>query len=447
MPTAEDLLPPPVSTRSRLYSLAPIGIGTPDVESLESYTTRLAWLHGVNPGVLMAREITRLVDPTDCETTEYRKVPGRGHTISSVGLAAERWVNALEQLTLRSDLRLLTLQPWRRVLAGHGLARKAKAWCPHCLEEDAVPYDRLAWTLGAVRACARHRVRLSERCPECEAKLPSRGYTAKPGFCSKCSSGLARPKSQAHEDGAPDDALERAVANAAGLGKLLAVGDQGHLVGPERVWKAVPELRRLCKLQRVPLRWGRDKKAAARLAANPSLAESGLAPDDRVPVLASMFLICENAGVSLYDFLITPLDALVVHPKRVADRVRGTGRHRSSADVVVPKLRRFVEERQEPPPPLLTVAKMLGASASTLRCFAPELCRIVVDRHREHILSIARERRQRLRDEVWRVASGLKSAGSPPKEAVVAKLLEQPGAMRDPVARQALRDFIAENGA
>src|SRR2546426_11940697 len=46
--------PPP---RSRLYSLEPIGIGTPEVESLSSYLNRLAQAHCVTVTTLMAHEL------------------------------------------------------------------------------------------------------------------------------------------------------------------------------------------------------------------------------------------------------------------------------------------------------------------------------------------------------------------------------------------------------
>ncbi len=37
--------------RSRLYCLAPLGMGTVEIESLTSYIQRLAWAYRVNPRV------------------------------------------------------------------------------------------------------------------------------------------------------------------------------------------------------------------------------------------------------------------------------------------------------------------------------------------------------------------------------------------------------------
>lgn len=46
-----------VPPRSRLYSLEPLGIGTPYVESLTGYVSRLADAHAVSIGNLVGREL------------------------------------------------------------------------------------------------------------------------------------------------------------------------------------------------------------------------------------------------------------------------------------------------------------------------------------------------------------------------------------------------------
>lgn len=443
MATADDLLPPAVSPRSRLYSLAPIGIGTPDVESLESYTIRLAWLHGVTPGFLMTREIARLIDPIGAESVGVQEVPFGNHTINGAGMGAERWVNALEQLTLRSDLTLLTLRPWREAFPKTGLNRRSKAWCPHCFDEDTEPYDRLLWAVGVVTACPKHQVFLTEACPHCSSKLPIRAYTARPGFCVRCSLSLAQPFTGVPSKVADYDSLRRAIRNAAQVGALLAVADHHNIPRAARIFTGLPALRRLCKLQGVLLNWRRHKRIKKRRDADSLFPAECFAWKPQRTSLESLLDICENAGVSLFDFMTSPVETLKVCPKQLPPR---TKRKPAVADpeVFLPKLRRIVESNNNPPPPLISVSRAINVRVWTLRQFAPELCRTVVERYRIHIRSVARDRRQRLRDEVWEAASRLKEAGSPLREGLVAKALTQPGAMRDPVARQALRDFTAQ---
>ncbi len=56
-----DVTPLPMLPRSTLYALVPIGMGTPLVESLTSYITRLAEAHSVFSGLLMQKVIVPLV--------------------------------------------------------------------------------------------------------------------------------------------------------------------------------------------------------------------------------------------------------------------------------------------------------------------------------------------------------------------------------------------------
>ena len=49
---------PTMPARSRLYSLAPMGVGSAQVESVTSYVMRLANAHAVFPGTLVRAEIS-----------------------------------------------------------------------------------------------------------------------------------------------------------------------------------------------------------------------------------------------------------------------------------------------------------------------------------------------------------------------------------------------------
>jgi len=52
-PQSDEAAPP----RSRLYNLEPVGIGTPEVESLGSYINRLAQAHCVTVSALLKHEL------------------------------------------------------------------------------------------------------------------------------------------------------------------------------------------------------------------------------------------------------------------------------------------------------------------------------------------------------------------------------------------------------
>jgi hypothetical protein len=53
--------------RSRLYSLTPVGIGTPQVESLSGYIARLAEAHVLSVGDMVGRESATRVSRPCCK--------------------------------------------------------------------------------------------------------------------------------------------------------------------------------------------------------------------------------------------------------------------------------------------------------------------------------------------------------------------------------------------
>src|SRR6516225_9309812 len=91
-----DLAPRPLRPRSRLYSPAPAGMGTPFVESLSGYVIRLAEAHAVSTGDLVRSELSRHITPP---LVFYSNDP------NGLEERAARWVCAVETSTLRSDLR------------------------------------------------------------------------------------------------------------------------------------------------------------------------------------------------------------------------------------------------------------------------------------------------------------------------------------------------------
>jgi len=188
-------LPPP----SRLYALEPIGIGTPWVESLSGYITRLAEAHCVSAGVLFSKEIDALTCKGNIFTFRIEENAGYStHTINGRGGPARDFVRALESLTHRSDLRYLTLLSWADVLPHQGgLQRRARCWCVQCLhmwKAQAKPvYEPLLWTLKPVTLCPLHQQPLSFVCPFCKLQNGVLDPGTRPGHCSRCKQWLAPP--------------------------------------------------------------------------------------------------------------------------------------------------------------------------------------------------------------------------------------------------------------
>jgi hypothetical protein len=147
-----NLTLPICQPRSRLYSLQPIGIGTPHVESLTGYVARLADAHCVQPGSLIAREFTSLVKQPNGQTYLHG-MSSRTEALNGSGQMALEFVQTLERLTLRDDLYYLTLLLWAEVIPARGLLRRIRAWCPSCYEEwqtnSQTVYEPLLWDAGS----------------------------------------------------------------------------------------------------------------------------------------------------------------------------------------------------------------------------------------------------------------------------------------------------------
>lgn len=209
-----NLAPPALPPRSRLYRLEPIGVGTPDVESLTGYITRLAAAHSVDAGTLFREELVPLFNRSYLLTPEGKPVPSALvfvktiHALNGMSRGAEAWVSALETLTCFDHLRHLTLLGWKDVLTLRSLTRTKRAWCPDCFTEQRDQrqpmYDALAWTLNYVAVCVRHRRRLETLCPRCGKWSALLTGKARAGYCFHCQAWLG---SSAAARGEADDGL------------------------------------------------------------------------------------------------------------------------------------------------------------------------------------------------------------------------------------------------
>lgn len=189
-PDAATGIPP----RSVLHALEPIGLGTPEVESLTSYFCRLANSHSCTTNDL-AKFVIERIEPDRWNTYQMIFEKGRfvwyERSISGLGESALSWVSVLTALTGVSTLQQLTLLPLRDCVAAKGLMATQARWCPQCFAEDQAcghqPYFRLAWDIGINKTCVRHGVRLTARCPHCEASNVRHSATyVVPGWCTAC---------------------------------------------------------------------------------------------------------------------------------------------------------------------------------------------------------------------------------------------------------------------
>jgi hypothetical protein len=200
-----DLEMPDIPKRSLLYCLKPVGIGTPQVESLSGYVARLAEAHDLSVGNLVGRKpFSNARSGLYRRTTFFHSRPkshvfhAADYDINGMCRKACKWIGVFQEATHRQDLCRLTLVPLTKVISGMFRLRKRRAWCPSCYHEDrksGLVYERLLWAIKIVAACPFHLRPLEEHCPLCNRRQPALAVSSRPGFCSACGNWLGEPSS------------------------------------------------------------------------------------------------------------------------------------------------------------------------------------------------------------------------------------------------------------
>jgi len=198
--------------RSRLYSLKPVGMCTPLVESLTSYISRLANEHCVAVKDLVVRELLPLfgreylLSKEDNNQSAFWK---DASAINSLNPSTFDWANLLISLTLQQDCYFLTMLPWVQVPSPRNLIRRTKAWCSLCYEEwrshNLRIYEPLIWSLEIVAVCKYHQCPLKTRCPHCNHVSFFLAPYAIPGYCSFCKLWLGEVSEQGFQCSVVDD--------------------------------------------------------------------------------------------------------------------------------------------------------------------------------------------------------------------------------------------------
>jgi hypothetical protein len=385
--------PPP---RSRLYSLEPIGVGTPEVESVSSYLNRLAQAHCVTVSALITHELLPHISPQGPSSASRTPPPSRGgprgpgnclaRQIDGLGRTAATWGAGLTALTGRHDLHYLTLLTWRNVLPTRHVFAPLLRWCPACFDERVTTghplYTPLGWKLKPITACVRHQRLLRSRCHACQQRPAAFSGRSRPGYCARCGWWLG---ADGRVDPPPDERLSEeawpwqrwVVTN---LGQLLQAAPR--LACPplaetvaraitayqsQRTAAGMPGLR--VTLGSTRNRFGKWSRGEARMQ------------------IDLLLKFCFHHGISLLQFLTEPPPALppppevAAHPPMV--RIMGTaGWHPKGTNRDV--LRRAMEAalaHAGPPMSLRAMAKRVSLASRTLWYYDPELCQHIVQRY------------------------------------------------------------------
>ncbi len=270
--------------RSILHALAPIGSGTPETESLQSYFCRLAVSHSVSISGL-SREIASIFHWEFRQRREWYS-----GNLNGMGEVATNWSSALSALTGVAHLDQHTLLPWQGVIAQTGFSKHHSHWCSQCFQEDMdsgkAPYFRLAWDINEVNACPNHKTKFQHVCPGCGRPNARHGSAyVTPGWCAHCGAFLGNSKESM---AASPEELWRAIQ----VGQMLACqGNHQPHVELGKAMEAVTEI-----IER--MNSGKYAHFAKRIGLNKSAIHNWL-KGSGTPTLNAYLRIAGTAGIQL----------------------------------------------------------------------------------------------------------------------------------------------------
>ena len=294
---------PVLSSRTRLYRLHPIGLGTGMVESLTGYISRLAAAHAVSAGVLIGKVLRPYHQEQSAAACRYESLLYDSYTLNGISTRAEDWVCFLKELTGCVELHSLTMLAWKEVFSIAGLLRSKAAWCPACYQQWFLQYEQiyepLLWMLRPVTVCHVHRQTLAEICPHCERRPYVLSAKSCPGHCSLCNGWLgANP--ERHTGGSLDNALNLATTVAESVATLLASTATAGRPSAREVFRD--------NLQRCldDLAHGNKNRLRRAAGLDHSTLESWIAGTS-IPSFGKLVGFCYRLEIPIDHFLLKPL--------------------------------------------------------------------------------------------------------------------------------------------
>lgn len=446
-----DLEPVQMPVRSTLYALPPIGVGTAFVESLTSYIARLADAHSVFCGRLVEKAIVPLVpgySPLEQQHGLFRGDGSKSNLVNAEGMRARYAVQALEALTLRTDLRHLTLLFLADVLYVRGLVRHKKAWCPVCYQEwratGQVIYDPLLWVFQEVSVCIRHNQRLQMHCPypDCRHSLQALAWRSLPGYCPFCQRWLGMPKDLTGD--AKDTLTENELAWQQWVSEALET-----VLAVAPTVSAIPRREQISQVLVAIIKQvsGGSIAAFARTLGLAIPHTGQWVRSEKVPQMGMLLQLCYRLGLSVSEMLfhdpttLQPCLRESILPQRLWKHRSGTPIDR---DHIRQELEKVQTSDQHPPLSLAEVARQLGYQESVLYQCHQGACYAIAARYKAYRNLRTEARMQGHREEIRQIALQLRREGVTLTRKHITPHLTPPAIMRNPEIRKLVDEVIRE---
>ena len=429
--------------RSRLNHIIPVAVGTPFVESLTSYITRLTQSHSISISILMTRELAPLLSKYYIQNGSKKGLSTlfhRGAAINSTGELAQLLVDSIEKLTLKQNLSALTLLPFRDFLSSKELLHQTKAWCPNCYEKwrgsKKTIYEPLLWTLKDVEVCSHHNRPLQTVCFNCDRQIPWLHSKSRIGYCPYCDRWLGNSIHTTEIVFSQED-LRRNIWISNTLGELIACSGEPTLVPQkDNIAQAIREIINITHQGNIA--------CFAKSFKLPKNTVWMWYKQKSVPKLKFILNICYCLDISLLSFLKlekAAFESLEINCQKLTNtvRIKRVSPKDFDSEKIENALQTILNSQHIPPPTMKEVAKRLGFDRRIISEHYPELCKAISAKYRRYQNQIRAIKIEECCEEVRQAVSVLHQKGEYPSEARVSRLISQPGYFRYKKVRMALK--------
>ena len=401
-----------------LYSIQPLGQGTPTVENILSYISRLAKCHNLSPEQLLRRFILPQMRPS--LKLANVDIPG----FLGIGVWANDIAEMIQQLTLQTRIEYMTLKPYCNVFPFRGMIRAHKAWCPECyVEQTGDVYDQLVWSVSAIKACSTHGVLLNEECDYCKMPIPWISNSV-PGYCPHCKSWLGVRLSSAATDTLDmrmevmiaenfSEFLEKCQGTQVTFDKNRLQSNFSELLNAAQ--SGVGKLKDLTGFSKSTLSYWRQKKS--------------------VPELRKFLMVSYSLGIPIWELLtgeqVTFNASCCEEPliKPTRDRV---ARRVIDWEDIKGKLVSIDTQENVTPLSLKSIAAALDVSTRSLRQHVPDLCKNISGKYLQARSVGGKYVMDSRKSQIEQVTLSLISTGQSPTRRKVESLLPKKLSLRKP---------------
>lgn len=331
---------------------------------------------------------------------------GLASAINGLSSTASSVVEAVEAITLRKDLRHLTLLGWQELVSSARLVRPQAAWCPKCFDDlrggGETCYEQLLWVIKEVTFCPKHRIPLIDRCAICNKMHRVLSWGGRCGFCPHCKSWLG---SQRFEDkplsaSSPSEGVEEwALWKSQAAAQMVQASATTQIGG-----LGANEFPRNCRLITKTHLGGKITALAETCFTRRHSVQAWIRGESK-PMLSSVLMLAYRLQVSPIDLLcrkdcsgmsIRNCSAEVISKFRR----RVQSRHQGDREVERFELEKVVAQNPTPAPSFSSICIRLKVHHAHLKQRFPDLAAIIQERNRAYRLEQSKAKERRITNEL-----------------------------------------------